>query len=95
MANTLTITISSTSAGDLTEEVNANTKIGLLKSAFMAKKNLDPLMADKYVLVSKGGKILSDDDTLEEAGVLDGAVLLLEPKQPEVVAVGAAPWTKR
>ena len=85
MANKLTITISSTSAGDLTEEVNANTKVGLLKTDFMAKKNLDPSMADKYVLVFKGGKVLSDDDSLEEARIPDGAVLLLEPRQPEVV----------
>ena len=85
MANKLTITISSTSAGDLTEEVNANKKIGQLKTAFMAKKSLDPAMADQYVLVDKEGQILSDGDTLEEAGIPDGAVLLLEPRQPEVV----------
>jgi carbon monoxide dehydrogenase subunit G len=80
----ITVTISSTSAGDLTEQVNTNMKIGPLKKSAMGKLKLDPSMAEKYVLVFNG-KPLSEDSTLADLGIPNGAVLLLEPKQPEVI----------
>jgi len=80
----ITVTISSTSAGDLTEQVNVNMKVGPLKKSAMGKLKLDPSMADKYVLVFNG-KALNEESTLADLGIPDGAVLLLEPKQPEVI----------
>jgi hypothetical protein len=50
----------------------------------MGKLKLDPSMADKYVLVFNG-KALNEESTLADLGIPDGAVLLLEPKQPEVI----------
>ena len=84
MADLITITISSTSAGELTEKVNTNMKLGALKNSAMAKLKLDPSMADKYVLVLDG-QTLNEGATLAELGIVDGAVLLLEPRQPEVI----------
>lgn len=84
MAEQITVTISSTSAGDLTEQVNTNIKVGPLKKSAMAKLHLDPSMADKYVLVFNG-RVLDDSQTIAEQGIPDGAVLLLEPKKPEVI----------
>jgi hypothetical protein len=80
----ITITISSTSGGDLTERVNTNMKIGPLKVSAMAKLKLDTSMAEKYVLVFKG-QPLNEESTLAELGIPNGADLLLEPKQPEVI----------
>ncbi len=84
MAEQITVTISSTSAGNLTEQVNTNVKVGPLKKSAMAKLKLDPSMADKYVLVFNGRQ-LNEESTLAELGIPNGAALLLEPKQPEVI----------
>ncbi|MFB3921973.1 MAG: hypothetical protein ACE145_09635 [Terriglobia bacterium] len=84
MAEQITVTISSTSAGDLTDQVNVNMKVGPLKKSAMGKLKLDPGMADNYVLVFNG-VVLNEESTLGELGIPNDAVLLLEPKKPEVI----------
>ncbi|MCI0724486.1 MAG: ubiquitin family protein [Acidobacteria bacterium] len=84
MGDLINVTISSTSAGERTLQVNTNMKVHALLSMAMARLELDPSMAKQYVLVFNG-KVLPDDSTLEELGIGDKAVLLLEPRSPEVI----------
>ncbi|MEW6772071.1 MAG: hypothetical protein AB1330_11890 [Bacillota bacterium] len=78
------LTISSTVAGDYTHRFAVKEPIGAVKRQALAHFKMDPAMADKYILLWNGSA-LNDNITLEDAEIPDRAMLLLEPRQPEVI----------
>jgi len=81
---TIELTVSSAVAGDLELKFSINQPIHAVKRKALAALKLDPQMATKYVLIHEG-TILPEDSTLGALSIGDGALLLLEPKQPEVI----------
>lgn len=75
MANRITITIQATS-GQIKEQFNTNQPLHAVKREAMAKLHIDPSQAESYRLVFNGND-LDENKTLGEAGVPDGATLLL------------------
>ncbi|MFQ5962861.1 MAG: ubiquitin-like domain-containing protein [Candidatus Scalinduaceae bacterium] len=59
-------------------EVNTNQPIRALKVSTMAKLGIDPSQADNYRLIFNGNP-LSEDDTIGESNVPNGATLILTP----------------
>jgi len=80
----LTLTIASTSAGELTGRFNMHMKAGPLKIEGMARLGLDPSMAKSYRILYNG-QPLDENKTLAELRIPDRAVLLIEPEAPEVI----------
>ena len=83
--NLITLTIEASAAEEpLTEEFNVNQPVRAVKISAMGRLGIDPSQADKYRLILDGNP-LPEDKTLEEAGVPDGATLILTPLGAEVV----------
>ncbi|MEW6105130.1 MAG: hypothetical protein AB1563_02040 [Bacillota bacterium] len=82
--NVVSLTISSTVAGELTATFALAQPLAAVKKEALARLKLDPSKADAYVLLWNGTR-LNESATVAEAGLPDGAVLLLEPVQPEVI----------
>lgn len=80
----ISLTISSTTTGDFTGTFAEAQPLGAVKREAMARLKLDPSTADAYVIIWNGTQ-LADNMTVAEAGLPDGATLLLEPRQPEVI----------
>ena len=81
----LTLTIEAAAAEQpLQVEVNPNQPVRALKTSSMAKLGIDPSQADNYRLVFDGNP-LSEDQTIGETGVPNGATLILTPLAAEVI----------
>jgi hypothetical protein len=76
--NKLTLTVSSAN-GDWEHDFSPNKPIHAVKTTAMAHLHMDPSQADQFVL-TYNGQILNEGQTLEEAGIPDGSVLMLEKK---------------
>lgn len=75
MDNKITVTIQSTS-GQITEKFNINQPLHAIKREAMARIGIDPSQAGSYRLVFNGVE-LDESKTLGEAGITEGATLLL------------------
>ncbi len=76
--------IESTTGGVVEREFNPNQPVRAVKVAAMGALNLDPSTEGNYRLLLEGNQ-LPEDKTLEEAGVPDGATLVLAPIRAEVI----------
>lgn len=75
MADRITINIQSTS-GQISEQFNTNQPLHAVKREAMAKLHIDPSQAGSYRLVLNGSE-LDENKTIGDAGIEDGATLLL------------------
>jgi len=78
--NLITLTIIS-AAGPLTEQFNIKMKVHAVKVRAMAHFKIDPATADRYWLRYQQTR-LTEDKTLEEQNIPDGAQLYLETSPP-------------
>lgn len=75
----ISLTIEATAAEEpLKEVVNVNQPVHALKVSAMAKLGIDPSQKDSYRLVFQSNP-LPEDKTIGEAGVPNGATLILTP----------------
>ena len=72
--------IFSTTAGDLEDDFPTNQPLDAVKKRVMAKLGLDVSQEDDFI-VTLDGNALDESKKLEELGIEDGAVLMIERKE--------------
>lgn len=70
----------STTGGDLEEEFAINQPLHALKREVMARLKLDPSKANDFVVVLDGAE-LDEQKTLNQLGVPENAVLVIERRE--------------
>lgn len=68
-----------TTAGDLEDDFSLHQKLFALKREVMGKLKLDPSQADDFD-VTLDGQILDENKTLEELGIPEDSILVIERK---------------
>lgn len=80
----ITLRIESSAGGVIEKQYNVNEPIKAVKTSAMAGLHIDPATQGNYRLMLDGQQ-LPEDRTLAEAGVPNGATLILAPIRAEVI----------